>query len=93
MAEAVAPAVVHLPRSLVALFPGAPRRLEASGATVGELIDDLDRRVPGLRNRLIDAGPMIRTHINVFVDGERASLHTPVPPAGEVRIIPAISGG
>ena len=64
---------VHLPRSLVALFPGAPRRIEARGATVADVIADLDARVPGIRNRLLDAGPSIRTHINIFVAGERAT--------------------
>jgi sulfur-carrier protein len=84
---------VHLPRSLTALFPGAPRRLEARGATVAEVIADLDAQVPGIRNRLLDAGPSIRTHINVFVAGERATLSTPVPEGSIVHVIPAVSGG
>ena len=84
---------VHLPRSLVALFPGAPRRLDASGATVAEVIADLDAKVPGIRNRLVDAGPMIRTHINVFVEGQRATLSTAVPDGAVVHVIPAVSGG
>lgn len=84
---------VRLPRSLVALFPGTPRQLEASGATVAEVIADLDAQVPGLRNRLLDAGPSIRTHINVFVGGERATLTTPVPAGAVVHVIPAVSGG
>jgi sulfur-carrier protein len=88
-----APVVVHLPRSLVSLFPGAPRRLEAQGATVAELLADVDRQVPGLANRVLDAGPVIRTHLNVFVDGERARLETPVTAGAEVHIIPAVSGG
>jgi molybdopterin converting factor small subunit len=92
-AGAPAPAVVHLPRSLVALFPGTERRMEAQGATVLELITDLDRRVPGLANRLLDAGPSIRTHLNIFVSGERSALATPVPPGAEVHVIPAVSGG
>jgi len=86
-------ATVHLPRSLVALFPGAPRRLEAEGATVLEVIDALDGRIPGLRNRLVDAGPTIRTHINVFVSGQRARLDTAVPAGADVHVIPAVSGG
>jgi molybdopterin converting factor small subunit len=86
-------ALVHLPRSLVALFPGTPRRLEAAGATVAEVIADLDAQVPGIRNRILDAGPMIRTHINVFVAGERATLATPVPSGADVHVIPAVSGG
>ncbi|MEX2012136.1 MAG: MoaD/ThiS family protein [Chloroflexota bacterium] len=86
-------ATVHLPRSLVALFPGTDRRVEAAGATVAEVIAALDVNVPGLRNRLVDAGPTLRAHINVYVDGEPADLATPVPPDARVHIIPAVSGG
>jgi molybdopterin converting factor small subunit len=86
-------AEVVLPRSLVALFPGASRRVQASGATVAEVIADLDAQVPGMRNRIVDAGPMIRTHINVFVGGDRATLATPVPQGATVHVIPAVSGG
>lgn len=84
---------VHLPRSLVALFPGAPRRVSARGTTVADVIADLDAQVPGIRNRLVDAGPVIRTHINVFVEGERATLATPVSPDAVMHVIPAVSGG
>jgi molybdopterin converting factor small subunit len=84
---------VHLPRSLVGLFPGAPRRLEATGSTVADVIVDIDRQVPGIRNRLVDAGPSLRTHINVFVAGERATLATAVPPGAVIHVIPAVSGG
>ena len=93
MGDVNAPAIVHLPRSLIALFPGAPRHVEANGATVAELISDLDHRIPGLRNRLVDAGPVLRAHLNVFVAGERASLDTPVPSGADVHVIPAVSGG
>lgn len=86
-------ALVHLPRSLVALFPGMPRRIEAAGGTVAEVIADLDAQVPGIRNRIVDAGPMIRTHINVFVAGERATLATAVPNGADIHVIPAVSGG
>lgn len=84
---------VHLPRSLVALFPGTPRRVEARGATLAELIADLEAQVPGIRNRLLDAGPSIRTHLNIFVAGQRADLTTPIPGDAVVHIIPAVSGG
>ena len=92
MAEVPA-AVVHLPRSLVALFPGTERRLGAHGSTVADVIADLDRQVPGIAIRLLDTGPAIRTHLNVFVAGERATLATPVPDGADVHVIPAVSGG
>ena len=88
-----AAAVVILPRSLVSLFPGAPRRVPASGSTVLDVVRDLDRHVPGIGNRILDAGPSIRTHLNLFVDGERAALDTPVRPGAEIHVIPAVSGG
>ena len=84
---------VVLPRSLVALFPGAERRHEVDGATVAEVIDGLDARVPGIRNRLLDAGPALREHLNVFVAGQRAGLGTAVPAGSIVHFIPAVSGG
>jgi len=85
--------VVLLPRSLIALFPGAERRYELDGTTVDELLGALDGRVAGMRERLVDAGPRLRPHINVYVDGERARLDTAVAPAATVHIIPAVSGG
>jgi molybdopterin synthase sulfur carrier subunit len=85
--------VVHLPRSLVALFPDCPRRMEATGTTVEAVIRDIDRQVPGLANRVLDTGPSLRRHLNVFVGGERAGLRTPVPAGADVHVIPAVSGG
>lgn len=86
-------ATVLLPRSLLALFPGADRRHEVDGATVGELIDALDGRISGLRDRLVESGPRLRPHINVFVAGQPADLQTPVGEADTVHVIPAVSGG
>lgn len=86
-------ATVLLPRSLLALFPGAERRHEVEGATVGELLEALDARVPGLRDRLVEAGPRLRPHINVFVAGAPAELATPVASGDTVHVIPAVSGG
>ncbi|MFZ5854378.1 MAG: MoaD/ThiS family protein [Chloroflexota bacterium] len=86
-------ATVLLPRSLVALFAGLERRQEVEGTTVGEVLDALDARTPGLRDRLVEEGPRLRRHINVFVDGRPADLETPVAPEETVHVIPAISGG
>jgi len=85
--------VVILPRSLVSLIPGSARQTEVEATTVREAIDRLDERTPGLRNRLVDSGPVIREHINVFVDGNQASLETPLRPDSTVHVIPAVSGG
>ena len=86
-------ATVVLPRSLVALFPGAERHLAVEGTTVGELIDTLDARWPGMRDRLCAPGPALREYINVFVDGQPADLASSVPAAGTVHVLPAVAGG
>lgn len=89
----VAPVVVRLPGVLVDLFPGAPRRVEMKVATVKEMIDELDRHWPGMRDRICDSRPAIRKHMNVFVEGERATLKTRLRPGVEVFVLTAISGG
>jgi sulfur-carrier protein len=85
--------VVRLPGVLVDLFPGAPRRLEVSAATVNDMVNELDRGWPGMRDRLCDSSPSVRRHINIFVDGERAGLDTKLPAGAEVFVLTAISGG
>ncbi len=84
---------VLLPVALVNLFPGAARQVDVAGATVDEVMDALDGRWPGMRDRICDSTPAIRRHINVFVEGERATLGTRVAPGAEVVILTAISGG
>lgn len=86
-------ALVILPRSLIALFPDAERRTAVEAATVAEAIAALDARWPGIRDRLCDAGPTMREHVNVFVDGEPATLATPLGPNATIHVIPAIAGG
>jgi sulfur-carrier protein len=86
-------ATVLLPRSLLALFPGAERRNELEGDDVDSLISALDVAAPGMRDRLVEEGPRLRPHINVFVDGRPADLSTPVGRAATVHVIPAVSGG
>jgi len=49
--------------------------------------------VPGVRDRLLEAGPRLRPHINVFVDGQPADLTTAVGAAAVVHVLPAVSGG
>jgi hypothetical protein len=84
---------LHLPTTLPALFNGLPRRLDIDAATVAEVIERLDERWPGLRDRLCEPGPAIRPHIHFYVDGERAQLETEIPTRSRVDVIAAISGG
>ncbi len=86
-------ATVLLPRSLLQLFPGVERRHEVAGGSVEAILAALAQRVPGLRDRLIEEGPRLRPHINVFVDGLPADLATAVGDGATVHVIPAVSGG
>ena len=84
---------LHLPSTLTPLFPGLPRHLEVDAPTVDEAIAELERRWPGLRDRLCEPGPHLRRHIHVYVDKERAALDTPLEPRSRVDVVAAISGG
>jgi sulfur-carrier protein len=84
---------VHLPPTLPPLFPGLPRQLDIDAATVDDAIERLNERWPGLRDRLCEPGPVLRPHINVFVDRERARLDSPLAGESRVDVIAAISGG
>jgi molybdopterin synthase sulfur carrier subunit len=86
-------AEVRLPATLVPLFDGLPRRLEVDATTVRAAIDSLDERWPGLRDRLCEPGPVLRPHINVYVDSERAGLDCELGARSRVDVIAAISGG
>lgn len=86
-------AELHLPPTLPPLFEDLPRRLDVDAATVAEAIDRLDERWPGLRNRVCEPGPVLRPHINVYVDREPAGLNTVLETRSRVDIIAAISGG
>ena len=85
--------LVSLPAPLVQLFPGAIRQLEVEAASVAEVVAALDARWPGMRDRLCDSTPRLRRQINVFVEGERATLATPLAPGARVIVMMAIVGG
>ncbi len=67
---------------------------DADGATVGELLADLERRHPGIRFRMVDEQNQLRKHMKIFLNDEAVrDLATPVGPADEITIMQALSGG
>ena len=72
------------------------RNLPASGATVGEVLDDLFTRHPALRDRVTQDG-QLSPFINVYVNDRdvrfRDGLATPVSDADTVILLPAMAGG
>ena len=93
VARPTTPVLVRLAPLLVALFPTAERRVVLRVATVDAMINALDARWPGMRDRICDSTPAIRVHMNIFVDDERATLQTRLRPGADVFILTAISGG
>ncbi|MFA5950096.1 MAG: MoaD/ThiS family protein [Hyphomicrobium sp.] len=91
--QAPAKVTVVLPRALIDLFPGAPKDVELAADTVRDMIEELNTRWPGMRDRLSDPTPSIRRHLNVFVDGRRANLMTGLRPGSRIYILTAMSGG
>jgi sulfur carrier protein ThiS len=82
----------HLQRFFPSLAEG-----EVPGATVRELIDELERRHPGFASYIVDETGRLRRHVNVFVGEEpirdRERLSDPVRPDDKVWILQALSGG
>jgi sulfur-carrier protein len=72
----------------------ATREVEASGATLAAVLDELDRQFPGIRFRMIDEQERMRRHVRFFVNGDQVfDLSQPLRPADEVVIVQALSGG
>ncbi len=84
---------VLLPTPLVEYTNGI-RDVHAVGATVDQLLRDLDRQYPGMRFRMIDEQDRIRAHIKIFVNSElERSLGRTLQPDDDVLIVAALSGG
>ena len=70
------------------------REVEAAGATLAELLADLERQYPGLRFRVIDEQDRMRAHMRFFVNGEQVfDIGRPLRPTDSVQIVQALSGG
>jgi molybdopterin synthase sulfur carrier subunit len=78
-------------------YTGGAEAVQADGATVAALVADLDKRHPGIRDRICDESGAVRRFVNIFVNGEDIrflqNLETAVTPTDEVSVVPAIAGG
>ena len=88
--------LVRVPTPLRSLTKGNAE-VQAKGDTVADVVDDLDRQFPGLRERLVDDSGELRRFINVYVNGEDIRFlqakTTTLKDGDEVSIVPAIAGG
>jgi molybdopterin synthase sulfur carrier subunit len=87
--------IVRIPAPLRALT-GGKDEITASGVTVGDVIDDIDKKHPGIRDRLLDAKG-VRRFVNIYVGEEDVrfleGLKTALKAGDQISIVPAIAGG
>lgn len=70
------------------------KEVSAAGATLAELLGDLDRQYPGLRFRIVDEQDRLRPHMRFFINGEQVfGLDARIKPSDAVQIVQALSGG
>jgi molybdopterin synthase sulfur carrier subunit len=62
-------------------------------ASVVEVLRELERAQPAMSGWILDERGLIRRHINVFVNGERAAEQTSLADDDRIEVLPAISGG
>jgi molybdopterin synthase sulfur carrier subunit len=90
------PISVRIPTPL-RKFTGGAESVTAAGATVAAVVQDVESRHPGLKERICDDAGKVRRFVNVYVNGEDirflSSLETPVKEGDEISIVPAIAGG
>jgi MoaD family protein len=91
------PVKVKVP-TILRKYVGGQALVEANGGrTVGEVLDDLDRRFPGLKERIVTGGGDLHRFVNVYVNEEDirylGSLEAEVQEGDTVSILPAVAGG
>ena len=70
------------------------KEVDAEGATLAEVLADLDRRYPGLKFRVVDEQDQLRGHMRFFVNEEQVfELSCPLAPGDSVQLVQALSGG
>ncbi len=87
---------VRIPTILRTYTAGASE-VTASGATLRDLLDDLEATYPGIRGRILDDNGDLRRFVNVYVGNDDVrfldNLATPTPDGAQVSVIPAVAGG
>jgi molybdopterin synthase sulfur carrier subunit len=91
---------VRIP-TILRTYTGGEKAVGATGATLAELIDDLESHHPGIKERLLDAkddGPAdLRRFVNVYVNDEdvrfTGGLQTELSDGDQVVVLPAVAGG
>ena len=87
---------VRIP-TILRTYTGGEKAVDASGTTLGALVDDLEANHPGIKERLVEDSGELRRFVNVYVDDEdvrfTGGLGTELPDGAQVVILPAVAGG
>jgi len=86
---------VRIP-TILRTFTGGEKKVDGSGATLAQVIDDVDSRHPGLKARLVESDNL-RRFVNVYVNDEdvrfSGGLEAPTADGDVVVVLPAVAGG
>ena len=87
---------VRIP-TILRTYTGGEKAVEATGDTLAGLIDDLDSRHAGIKDRLITPEGALHRFVNIYVNDEDVrflgSLETPLKDGDSVTVLPAVAGG
>jgi sulfur-carrier protein len=87
---------VRIP-TILRQYTDGQKAVEASGGSLGELVDDLEKNHPGIKGRLVTDSGSLHRFVNVYVNDEdvrfTGALDTGLSDGDEVTILPAVAGG
>ena len=90
------PVSVRVP-TILRTYTGGESEVSAEGATLAEVLDDLDGSYAGIKGRILDESGELRRFVNVYVGNDDVrfldSLETPTPDGTQISVIPAVAGG
>ena len=87
---------VRIP-TILRTYTGGESEVSATGATLAEVLDDLDGNFSGIKGRILDESGALRRFVNVYVGNDDVrfldNLKTPTPDGTQISVIPAVAGG
>ena len=83
--------------TILRTYTGGESEVDAAGATLAEVLDDLDASYTGIKGRILDESGELRRFVNVYVGNDDVrfldNLATPTPEGTQISVIPAVAGG
>ncbi|QBX54793.1 MoaD/ThiS family protein [Nocardioides seonyuensis] len=83
--------------TILRTYTGGESEVSANGATLADVLDDLDATYPGIKGRILDESGQLRRFVNVYVGNDDVrfldELATATPDGVQVSVIPAVAGG